>query len=61
MTHVHEVTRDELERRKRTILDRVGMTYDQLAERAERYALVGEEWSAWSELREIGFLLDDDS
>jgi hypothetical protein len=55
------VTRDELERRKRTILDRVGMTYDQLAERAERYALVGEEWSAWSELREIGFLLDDDS
>jgi len=61
VTHVHEVTRDELERRKRTILDRVGMTYDQLAERAELYALVGEQRSAWSELRERCFLLDDDS
>jgi hypothetical protein len=59
VTRVREVTREELERRKQAILSRVGVTYDELAERAERYSLVGDEWSAWSELREIGFLLDD--
>lgn len=59
MIRVREVTREELEHRKRAILSRLGMTYDELAERAERYSLVGDEWSAWSELGEIGFLLDD--
>jgi hypothetical protein len=60
-SRVREVTREELEHRKQAILTRVRMTYDEFAERAEQYTLVGEEWSAWSEMRVIEFLLDDDS
>jgi hypothetical protein len=59
MTRVHEVTREQLRARRGEILDRVGVSYEVLARRATEYALVGEEWSAWDELRDIDFLLAD--
>jgi hypothetical protein len=59
MTRVHEVTRAQLRARRKEILDRVGVSYEDLAKRAKEYALVADEWSAWDELREIDFLLAD--
>jgi hypothetical protein len=59
MTRVHEVTRAQLRARRKEILDRVGVSYEDLAKRADEYALVADEWSAWDELREIDFLLAD--
>jgi hypothetical protein len=60
MTRVHEVTRDDLLRRRADILHGLGVTYEDLAKRAGEYALVADEWSAWDEIREINFLLGDD-
>jgi len=59
MTHMHEVTREDLQGRRAAILRRVGSSYEDLARRASEYALVADEWSAWDELREIDFLLAD--
>jgi hypothetical protein len=59
MTRVHEVTREQLRARRGEILDRVGVSYEDLAKRASEYAMVADEWSAWDELREIDFLLAD--
>ncbi|MGH3767947.1 MAG: hypothetical protein ACRDS0_10110 [Pseudonocardiaceae bacterium] len=60
MVHVVNVQRQQLERRRAEILARHGVTLDEFAERAARYALVGNEWDAWEDLRGIAFLLDDD-
>jgi hypothetical protein len=57
VTHIHEATRKELEARRQAILDELGVSYDDLAERARTYALVAEEWPAWDRIREIDFLL----
>lgn len=54
-----EVSRAELEERRGEILRRVGMSLDDLRDRAEAGALVGEEWEAWQQLRDIAFLLGD--
>jgi len=35
------------------------VTLAEFAERAVAYALVGDEWDAWDELRGIAVLLDD--
>ncbi len=59
MTRVHEVTREQLLDRRQAILRRLGVSYDDLARRAGAYSLVADEWSAWDELREIDFLLND--
>ncbi len=59
MVRVVNVQRQQLERRRAEILARHGVTLDEFAERASRYALVGNEWDAWEELRGIAFLLDD--
>ncbi len=59
MSKVHHVSRDELETRRSEILERLGRTYDELASDAERYSLVGDEWSAWEEIKNIDFLLGD--
>ena len=59
MSRVVEVSRRELEARRQVILDRLGTTYDELRERLEASALVGEEWDAWEELCDIDFLLGD--
>ena len=57
---LREVSRDDLLAMRQEILDGLGCTYPELAERAKAYSLVGDEWSAWDDLREIDFLLGDD-
>ena len=56
MPHVQELTAQELNDRRQAILNRVGLTYEELAERAAARSLVGDEWVAWDEIREIDFL-----
>ncbi len=41
------------------MLDRVGMTFEQMSELATTYSLTSEELLAWDELKAIQFLLDD--
>lgn len=48
---------EELEARRTEILDELGMTYEELAAKADNRSLIGEEWTAWEEIREIDFLL----
>lgn len=60
MTRVNEVTRAELEARRREILAELGVTHEDLARRARDSALVADEWHAWDKLREIEFLLADE-
>ncbi|MBL0888146.1 hypothetical protein HGK34_17955 [Myceligenerans sp. I2] len=54
-----KVTREELEERRRVILERLGISIETLRHRASYESLSGDEWEAIDELREIGFLLDD--
>lgn len=61
VTRLREVSRDELLLRRRAVLERLGISYDELASRAEKRGLVGDEWSAWDELQEIDFLVGDDN
>jgi len=56
MPHVREVSLKELNERRRAILGRVGMSYEELAAKAAARSLVGDEWAAWEEIREIDFL-----
>jgi hypothetical protein len=56
MPEVQDLTLSELNERRRGILERLGMTYQELAEKAAARSLVGDEWAAWEELREIDFL-----
>jgi hypothetical protein len=48
---------EELRDRRARILDELGVTYEQLATRAAAGGLVGTEWSAWSEIEGIDYLL----
>ncbi len=59
MSRVVSVSRDELEARRADLLGRLGVTYEELSERASASALVGDEWEAWLALRDIQFLLGD--
>jgi hypothetical protein len=56
MTHVQDVTLEDLNERRNAILDRIGMSYEELAAKAATRSLVGDEWAAWEEIREIDFL-----
>jgi hypothetical protein len=56
MTHVQDVTLRDLNKRRKAILDRIGMPYEELAAKAAARTLIGDEWSAWEEIREIDFL-----
>ena len=58
---LREVSREDLLARRQAILDRLECSYPDLAGWAKARSLVGDEWSAWDELREIDFLLGDDS
>ena len=53
---VKDVTLRDLRKRRREILDQLGMTHEELAGKAASGSLVGDEWAAWEELREIEFL-----
>ncbi len=56
MPHVQELTAEELDARREEILRQLGLSYEELASRAEARSLVGDEWAAWEEIREIDFL-----
>jgi hypothetical protein len=56
MTRVQDVTLEDLNKRRQEILDRVGMSYEELAAKAATRSLVGDEWAAWEEVREVDFL-----
>ncbi len=59
MVRVVQADRRQLQARRAEILARYDVTRAEFADRAEAYALVGDEWDAWDELRGIAFLLDD--
>lgn len=59
MTHTITSTRADLECRRRDALRRVGMSADDLAERARTHVLSGEEWDVRQEVADIDFLLGD--
>lgn len=59
MTTTDHPTREEIEAQRDQILRTLGLTLDQLAERATSGELVGEEWLAWAEVEELGYLLDE--
>jgi hypothetical protein len=54
--HVKDMTLEQLEERREQILVGLGMSYEVLAARAESRSLIGDEWTAWEEIREIDFL-----
>ncbi len=56
MPHVQDMTLEELEQRRTEILADLGMSYDELAAKADGRSLIGDEWTAWEEIREIDFL-----
>ena len=56
MTRVQNVTLRDLDKRRKQILDGIGMSYEELAAKAAARSLVGDEWAAWEEIREIDFL-----
>jgi hypothetical protein len=60
VAHVHSVSKEDLEARRREVLARLNMTYEELADRAKKHSLVGDEWTAWDEMREIDFLMAGD-
>ncbi len=55
--HVVDTPDAELWARRRALLAQVGLTGEELAERADRSSLVGDEWAVWEEVQEIDYLL----
>jgi hypothetical protein len=53
---VQDLSLNDLRKRRQKILASLGMTYDEIAAKAAARSLVGDEWTAWEELREIEFL-----
>ncbi len=53
-------TEEDLREKEGRALARVGHSYDELAELAERYLLTDEEREAWDEIKTIRFLLWDE-
>lgn len=59
MTTIDHPTRDEVRAQRDAILARLGVTFDELARMAAVGELVGEEWIAWAEVEELGYLLGE--
>ncbi|GGM70859.1 hypothetical protein GCM10012275_46630 [Longimycelium tulufanense] len=59
MTHVVHVTRDELLQRRDEILQRFHVTLEEFQQRAQNASLVGDEWEAWEELKDVAYLLGE--
>ncbi len=57
--NVLQVTREELLQRKERLLQSLGMTREQLAERAESYSLTGQEWDVLTQVEDVEFLLNE--
>jgi hypothetical protein len=56
--HIQEVSLKYLNARRKAILSRIGMSYEELAAKAAARSLTGDEWTAWDEIRGIDFLRD---
>lgn len=59
-TRVRTVSEDDLVGRRSEILDELGLTIEELMIKVETGGLVGWEWSAWSEIEDINYLLTRD-
>lgn len=59
MTTIDHPTREEVQQQRDAILAAVGLSAEELAKRAASGELVGEEWSAWAEVEELGYLLSE--
>jgi hypothetical protein len=59
MTRVATLSDDELRARRTEILEKLGVTFADLRDRAQRYALVGDEHEAWEQIESIAFLLGE--
>jgi len=55
----NNVGRDDLERRRQTVLESVGASWADLSARREAGLLTPEEWEAWEELDGLNYLLGD--
>jgi hypothetical protein len=59
-TRVRRVTEEDLVTRRAEILGELGLSSEELEAKVESGGLVGREWSAWSEIEDIDFLLASD-
>lgn len=59
-TKIRRVTEDDLIARRAEILQEVGITSEELEAKVEHGGLTGREWSAWSEIEDIDYLLGRD-
>lgn len=59
MTIVDHPSRSDVQAQRDAILEELGLTFDELERRARAGELVGEEWLAWAEVQELGYLLGD--
>lgn len=59
MTTVEHPTREDVRAHRDAILRALGVTTEELAARAAAGELVGEEWVAWAEVEELGFLIEE--
>lgn len=59
MTKTEHTTREQVESQRAAILNRLGVTLDELSERADAGELVGDEWLAWAEVSELTYLLGE--
>ena len=60
VTHIHVADRGELVAQRDQILRDHGLSFEEFADRASSYTLIGEQWAAWNELQDIAYLLGDD-
>ncbi|MFI1091849.1 hypothetical protein [Streptomyces sp. NPDC020917] len=60
MSTMIRTTREELEAQRERLLEEVGMTDGQLAERAASYSLNSDELDVWHTIQGIDYLLDGD-
>lgn len=59
-TKIRRVTEDDLLARRAEILQEIGITSEELEAKVEQGGLAGREWSAWSEIEDIDYLLGRD-
>lgn len=59
-TRVRRVTEEDLIARRAEILDELRLTSEELESKVRLGGLVGREWSAWSEIEDIDYLLERD-
>ncbi len=59
MTKIATLSDSELRERRQALIAKLGVSIEELRDRAERYALVGDEHDAWEQLESIAFLLGE--